>query len=198
MPPSPPPSPPSSSMRRAPRTSAATAPSIPQPDSDFVRALEMELEEAKLCLDADAVILHVDKQLALRIGASGVWERSFGSERGKRRLKESAAQRETQMCGEVIDMQKRLREMERRLATTVAEQARREEVAAGLKKLRDQDLRKCAAKMYRKNKELVQTQEELNKTKKQLKASNWALFESEKLARGLAQKLILRDRTAKG
>eukprot|EP00965_Chrysotila_dentata_P079143 2609953-Pleurochrysis_carterae.AAC.1 len=51
--------------------------------------------------------------------------------------------------------------MERKLTATVAEQDRREQVAAELKALRDQDLRNSTAKPYCAGKQQKQTQEEL-------------------------------------
>eukprot|EP00965_Chrysotila_dentata_P084324 2784668-Pleurochrysis_carterae.AAC.1 len=87
--------------------------------------------------------------------------------------------------------------MEQKLKATVAEQDRREEVAAELKAKRDHDLNKHCAKAYRAGKQLSAAQEELTEANERLKASNLALFESQKLARGLAQKLISRDRILK-
>eukprot|EP00965_Chrysotila_dentata_P163894 5410484-Pleurochrysis_carterae.AAC.1 len=84
--------------------------------------------------------------------------------------------------------------MERQLTTTVAEQDRRAEVAAELKAARDRENRAALAKTYRAGKALVEARDELDKTKAKLKESNLLLFESEKRARGLAQKLLCRDR----
>eukprot|EP00965_Chrysotila_dentata_P050704 1681036-Pleurochrysis_carterae.AAC.1 len=62
--PSPPPSPPSRAAAELLTPSAA----------EFVHAMEMDFESARPCLDADAVLLHLDTEPVIRIDASGVWE----------------------------------------------------------------------------------------------------------------------------
>eukprot|EP00965_Chrysotila_dentata_P139771 4620906-Pleurochrysis_carterae.AAC.1 len=99
------------------------------------------MEGVKPCWDADAFILHLQDVPVVRVDAHGVWERIFVPARAKRRVLENAAVAEKIFCGEVRDMKKRLRETERRLTATVAEQYRRAEVALELKLKRDQDLR---------------------------------------------------------
>eukprot|EP00965_Chrysotila_dentata_P059258 1967203-Pleurochrysis_carterae.AAC.1 len=89
--------------------------------------------------------------------------------------------------------------MERQLKGAVAEQERKEEVAsAQLKTRRDRENRAASSKAYRAGKELSKVDKELECTKETLKASNLALSESEKRARGLAQKIITRDRQQYG
>eukprot|EP00965_Chrysotila_dentata_P047620 1579229-Pleurochrysis_carterae.AAC.1 len=84
--------------------------------------------------------------------------------------------------------------MERELKATVAEQDRRAEVAVELKAARDRENRAAHAKTWRTCKQLTATCDELEETREKLKASNLALLESQKRARGLAQKIITRER----
>eukprot|EP00965_Chrysotila_dentata_P165836 5475080-Pleurochrysis_carterae.AAC.1 len=62
---------------------------------------------------------------------------------------EKTARKEKELCGEVRDLRKRLRDMEKQLTATVAEQDRKAQVAAELKVRRDHDLNKSCAKAYR-------------------------------------------------
>eukprot|EP00965_Chrysotila_dentata_P173200 5716601-Pleurochrysis_carterae.AAC.1 len=136
----------------------------------------MEIEDSSACLDAEAVFVHLNDQPVIRVDASGVWERSFESGRARRRVLEQAAAKQKRLCGEVRDMRKRLRQMERQLTTTVAEQNRRAEVAAELKMKRDHDNNKACAKLYRTGKQLSATQSELEEAREKLKESNLALY----------------------
>eukprot|EP00965_Chrysotila_dentata_P157875 5216301-Pleurochrysis_carterae.AAC.1 len=62
---------------------------------------------------------------------------------------------------------------------------------------RDHDNNKACAKLYRTGKQLSAMQSELEEAREKLKESNLALYQPEKLARGLIQKLMARDRKLK-
>eukprot|EP00965_Chrysotila_dentata_P023340 773417-Pleurochrysis_carterae.AAC.1 len=113
---------------------------------------------------------------------------TFGRCRSQRRLMERAAKEETALCGEVRD---RLKEMDGQLKATVAEQDRRAVVAEELKTKRGQDLRKHCVMAYKKSKKLAETRDQLHETQEKFKKKELELFESEKRARGLTQKLTM-------
>eukprot|EP00965_Chrysotila_dentata_P005606 184500-Pleurochrysis_carterae.AAC.2 len=142
----------------------------------------MELDAAASHFDADALVVKLLNEPVVRVDAQGVWKKNLGIACSKRRLLERAAASSQKIGSEVKDLQKRLREIERRLTTTVAEQGRRAENRA------------AKAKHYRDGKELDAARQEPNDTKAHLKATNLKWQEAAKRARGLAQKLITRDR----
>eukprot|EP00965_Chrysotila_dentata_P110958 3667246-Pleurochrysis_carterae.AAC.2 len=146
----------------------------------------MELDAAALHFDADTLVVSLLNKPVVRVDAQGVWERNPGTARSKRHLLERAAASKKTQGSEIKDLKKRLREMERRLTTTVAAQNRRTEVAAELKIERDRDNRAAKAIHYRAGKELDAARQELNDTKAQLKAINLKLHKAEKRACGFA------------
>eukprot|EP00965_Chrysotila_dentata_P110704 3657832-Pleurochrysis_carterae.AAC.3 len=94
-------------------------------------------------------------------------------------------------------MEKRLREIERQLTTTVAEQNRRAEVAAELKGPARPRAARCMREdvPHRQGASLVRRR--ASWMRRERSATNLALYESKKRAKGLVQKLITRDRQAK-
>eukprot|EP00965_Chrysotila_dentata_P149097 4924411-Pleurochrysis_carterae.AAC.2 len=88
--------------------------------------------------------------------------------------------------------------VDRSQEAAAAEFQRREQVAAELKLISDQDLRKAYNKYYKVEKAMKQALVELRAARQKLKQANAALHESEKKARGLATKLLVHECASTG